>query len=543
MINFSESVPNNNEVGKVWIKPSLGQAYMYLNGDWRPMIGGPVVATEYTYPLTFFIRGINRTEYIKNMGSVEKQDALTDKIDILKFRIWDKDRIVLPREGEEVMVFRKDTPDGEPYKWFGGTIDQLEPQEIAPGQHKFIYGVKCVDYGKRLNKKLVTETYENEYDDDIIDHVVENYANEFTTYNVERSQQIDEIVFDYKNAGEAIRNIAKRTNYEYYVDYEKDIHYLRLGSVAAPYSITENIETTGHYKDLKIDSDKSQLKNRIYARGGKYLSDEQPYEFVADGIQTTFNLPYLPRNPIHVYVDTGDGNGYDEKSLGVDDLSTTGDFVVNYESGTIKNLDYDTLNSGDKLKVTMKREIQALTQDDDEASINAIQEIEGGDGIYEHLESVPEIKTIDGCHEAALAILAVDKDIKVLGSFQTEQDGYRSGQTIILDLPNWGYENSEHLIQRVISRLRSDGTSFMYTVYFTVKIKELTDLFTQIMEMSTSAFALQTLENETVHDLAVLVDVEAPLPLENNPTFEERDPNWTYGPDANEGVYNEASYR
>ncbi|GAI94677.1 unnamed protein product, partial [marine sediment metagenome] len=72
--------------------------------------------------------------------------------------------------------------------------------------------------------------------------------------------------FDYVQVSEAITQIAETCGYEWYVDYDKNIYFFLKTDYPAPFQIDDDQE---NYKDLIINTDISQLRNRVHVRSSK----------------------------------------------------------------------------------------------------------------------------------------------------------------------------------------------------------------------------------------------------------------------------------
>lgn len=534
-VQFSVEEPSNPSTGKIWIKPDNGTIWKYMVDQWLPV--GADDAIEFSYPLTIFIRGENRTAACE-VASFRKVDAITSEPDTLDFTLYDKSASINPVQGEEIMVFKKASAGATPVKWFGGEITYADPQEEAPGQLRFIYAISCRDYTARLDKELATTSYEDSSCETIIDGLIDTFANEFSTFGVQTGPTISKVVYNYKRISECLEELAKKAGYEWYVDYERDIHFFYKSTYTAPYSLTEVAATTGHYRDLLFQVDKSQLRNRVTVRGGIYISSELHTQYAeADGEQTSFQLDYKPRTPITAYVDTG--GGYVEKTIGADGINTSGyDFVVNYSEKLLKNLDLATLTAGHILKVTYKREIRVIAQYTDWASVQALRDIEGGNGYYEHYIEDESAETVDAALEVAKADSAEFSNAVVSGSFTTDQTGYRSGQLLTVNLPTWQYGSKTYIIQRVTSRLREDGTTFEYDIEFAGRLKGLSDLLIALLDSSRK---ITIREDETTHRFISGSD-ESISVSETDPTSTLFTPPYKWGADADQGKWNEAQW-
>ncbi|MBA7522471.1 hypothetical protein ES705_14590 [subsurface metagenome] len=111
----------------------------------------------------------------------------------------------------------------------------------------------------------------------------------FTTTNVSDGPTISEISFDYVQVSEAITKIAEICGYEWYVDYDKDIHFFAKNTYPAPFQLDDN---QANYKDLIINTDVSQLRNRVFVKSSGY---KEPYfsdVFIGDGIASSWTCTY-----------------------------------------------------------------------------------------------------------------------------------------------------------------------------------------------------------------------------------------------------------
>jgi len=534
---ISNAKPTFTSPGKHWIRPSTGQIYGYINGDWIPIAGGEPYDLAYRYPLTIFINGIDRTEDVE-LRSFTATKILNSQVDSCGFTLYDDYNEIKPQVGEQILIYWKESPDADPVSYFGGEISTAPISEQAPGQRNFVYQISCVDYGRQLKRKLAVESYTDQYAGDIIKNLIATYCPEYTVENVQTGKLVSFISFNYKAIDQCIKDLADATGYDWYVDEDRDLHFFNTDTALTPFILTEDILTTGHYRNLKIQVDKTQLRNKVTVRGGVFLSDLYAQERVADGTQASFALDYKPRDPVSVYIDTG--AGYVLKTLGIDNIDKAGsgkDFVLNYTDKVIKNLDLANLAAGTKIKCTYKYEVQVLTEDTDDISIESIKEIEGGDGIYEYLISDSSIETLEMAHDKAAAELDESANPHISGTFVTDQDGYRPGQLLLLMLPTWGHNNKYFLVQKVVAKVRGDS-KFEYTVTFATNLKGLTDLIVKLIDKGKEVIVRQ---NETLHDMSRVSDEMALT--EAAPLYEEQTPPYQYGPGGSpQGVWNESQW-
>lgn len=515
--------PEDPETGKGWVNNKTGTAYIYLAGKWIPFAGSSPW-TEYFQGFIVLINGNDRTQYVK-ARSLRITDVLTSQVDTCSFIFDDIAGTEKPDIGQDVTIYFEDSDT----KIFGGNIQSMPQNQISPWI--YTYSVKCTDYSRGLNKKLVVETYEDKTCGYIIADIVSKYCPEFTTANVQAGLEISFIAFNYKTVNECLKNLANLTKYDWYVDYDKDIHFFVKGTETAPYELNETA-TSGRFKDLTIEVDKTQLKNRVYVRGGFYLSDLYTQYISADGKQLSFLLAYTPYEPMSVYV------GGVQKTSGIDNIDKTGkDFVVNVNEKTIKNLDYALIGAGVEFKVTYKYKIPILFVADDEISQAAMVAIEGGDGIYEDLITDSTIETLDAARERAAAELLDYSNPIIDGEFSTDQYGYRSGQLLTVNIPSRDI-NSQYIIQSV-TKTAIGGGQFTYTIKFATKLKGLIDFLIYLINAGKE---ISTREDEVIDEFLQKRE-EALVITDNDPTFEEATPPFVYGPTAGTvGKFNESTF-
>lgn len=478
---LSEEQPTNVSTGKIWIKPSTGQAYMRLGQLWSPLGS---TATDITFHnVTILIDGQDQTNNVMR-DSLAIEDILTREVDTCSFILADTDGTAMPVIGQEISVFYKETPSSTPVIRFAGKIEESVQIHLAPG--KYQYEVMATDYTQELNKRQVAKTYTSQDAGDIVRDLINTYAIGLGSLFVQDGENVEFIQFNSKYPMECITELADLIGYDWYVDYERQVHFFANDTNPAPYELNET-PSSGDYKDLSISVNKSELKNSITVRGGYEFSALYTQEEVADGLQESFPLRYEAFTPISVYVDTG--GGYVAKTLGIDNIDESGkDFVYNTTEKVIKNLDIAILTAGHKLKVTYKYKKPILALQDDDASIQAMSEFEGGDGIYEGPLIVDNtIETKTQARARGLAELDQYSNPVVEGTFTTTQYGYRSGQLLTINIASRGYTNRQYVIQQVAATSLGQG-NFIYEVTFATLLKGLTDYLIQLHKDSRTEF-------------------------------------------------------
>jgi hypothetical protein len=239
--------------GQMALQANTGQTWAYLGGKWHPVTGfKPITLLN---PYTVYIGGVGRDCQIEQR-SLKVKKNLTSKVDTVSFTMLDDgDTSNRPVEGQQIDIFEYATTT----KIFSGEINKIVQNEDATGNLIFKFKITGTDYTKRLNKRLITESYTNEKAGDIIKDFIGIYFPEFTTINVEDGPTIASIEFNYITGLNALKKVAKQAGYDWFVDPTKDIHFFLPSTNYAPYSLTEIynnplfvVDSSNKYFDFNI---------------------------------------------------------------------------------------------------------------------------------------------------------------------------------------------------------------------------------------------------------------------------------------------------
>lgn len=389
------------------------------------------------------IAGNDKTELVE-WKSFNISGALTKEVDTLCFslKIHSKD-YYKPNVGDDVEVF-----DGE-IKIFGGEIIKID--ESVEGSKLLSYNVICQDYTHLMDKKLVFDTYEDEEIADIVKDIIATYCPGFTTNNViDTGTELDYILFNYQQPSKCLRELAELIGYDWYVDYDKDIHFFnkKIGEEAA-FNLDDN---SGNYifDSLIITEDDTQLRNIAYIRGGEYVGDNiEDKVGVGDGVTKTFKLPYRYDELPTVTVDG------DPQEVGVAFIDNEDDFdcLWSYMEKIIRFK--NAPESGD-VKVTGKPLIPVLIKAKRSSSIS----------VYGEYECIVVDKTIKTKQTARQRAEAEFNDYAVPvknASFITTKPGLKPGQKINIQ-SDIRKIDQDYIIEKVIIKMRAPAGGFYYNI-------------------------------------------------------------------------------
>jgi hypothetical protein len=409
---------------------------------------------------TITIDGVDRVRCVA-AKSVTISDESQEKASSASFRFTDQDNLGEPARGAEVII----TKDGT--RLFGGIIMKKTLNQLSPSD--MIYTISCIDFTRELHRRRVVESYDNMTDKEIIEDIVARYCAGLgiTTTNVVEGITIQKITFNYLTPAQCIQKIAGYSNRTWYIDYYKDIHYFAAGSNPSPFNIDA---TTFDVKGLNITKDETDIRNRVFVRGGTYLSDEVTISYAADGEQTVFNLPEKP----HDFAMTVGGVS---KTVGIKNVNTTGfDYYLNYQEKYVEEGTGTPPAEGTVMSFTFKYDIPVLVAVEDAESIEEV-------GVFEYPIFDNSIQTQQDARDRAAAEITDYASTIVDGSFETLTDGFRAGQDIAIDLPGMGIDDT-YLVQKVVAKSMGAGM-FKYTI-----------TLASTRKLGIIAFLLRLLEND-----------------------------------------------
>jgi len=231
--------------------------------------------------------------------------ALTHEIDTCDFVLEDQDAAMPALElWQEVIV----TDEGAT-RVFAGYVTRMR-EEVAPSMARRRVQCYCQDYTVLLKTVTITKkAYADQTDEAILDDLFTTYLGEITTANVAASVGTYSFYFDNATLLDAVQQIAEQSNYDWYVDYSKDLHYFwRDDGTAAAYALSDTPDFTATFPwsrdSLSLEQDGEGIINKVVIHGGVSSSAIQTETFSGDDVTAEFFLAYYPiRSIISITVD------------------------------------------------------------------------------------------------------------------------------------------------------------------------------------------------------------------------------------------------
>lgn len=410
--------------------------------------------------MTITIAGTDRTSLIDQAG-LEVQQTLGTQRDSAKFTYKKYgSRSFVPAALDTVVI-----QDGST-KVFAGRILTVNVKTVSNAAG-VVYECVCGDYTYDLDSLLVSETYTSQTVNQIIAHVITNYASGFTYANAACSLPVEKIVFNQVPISQVLKRLADFARFYWYVDPDKDVHFFSSFVNPAPYNLTD---TSGNYinKTLQTAVDGTQISNQVKVRGGIYNAASFTDSRTIKGTVTkTIVLPYQ-------FANLAISKNGSSQTLGIDGITdpTTVNVLYNYADASIKFA--SALADGDVVQFSGNPKVRVLAVASDAPSIATY-------GLREKIIQDESITDIDTARRRAIAELATFKDTLYEGSFETYTAGLRTGMLINVN-STIRNQNINFLIKKVKYVPRS-GTTFAYKVeVVSVNSYTLTDILAKLLQ-------------------------------------------------------------
>jgi hypothetical protein len=416
-------------------------------------IGNGIATSIDWRPIEISINGLDYAEQI-DWASFSKTEVLTSQPDSCTFMLRNvAGKTYRPVLNDDVKIYRNGT------LIFGGVV--ISTTETIAGLVRY-FTVQCKDYTEILDGVLIAKSYTSMTAADIIADLVSNFTSGFTTVNVVAPFTVDAISFNYISLSQCLQQLATAIpGYDWYVDYDKDIHFFMPASNAAPFSLDEI--TTGNFLagSLEFDADMSQIRNSIVVRGGNVVGAAATNSQVSDGTQVIFYVGYSLSTFTAKHALAATPTTFVDLTVGVDgvDAPASFDCLYNPDLGLLRFP--SAYPSGDVVKTSGTPTFPLITILGDPVSQAAY-------GMKEYMILDKTITTKQQSIDRANAQLAQYAQPLYTGKFITLKDGLVQGQTISINLPSRGISGT-FKIQQIDTTLRTPSgatADLIYSVQF-----------------------------------------------------------------------------
>lgn len=383
--------------------------------------------------MTIQFNSIDKTNFVE-WRSFKISNILTRQIDTCSFIIKNYGtKTFVPVNEDDVKVY-----DGATLI-FAGVVERIV--ERVNGAKILIFEIKCADYTRLADRKRVAETYSEKTVNYIIDHIKDNYLSGFTDTNVDCDIVLDFVAFNYESPSKCFEQLADLVGYDWYIDYDKDIHFFTNEANPAPFDLSDD---GGKYifESLKLKRDTSQLRNIVYVRGGEYLGDWFTENQFGDATKRDFKTAYK-YSSIEVKVAAV------AKTVGIDNVDDPADYdcLYNFNEKVVKFRADNKPGNAVAVDISGYPYAPVIVEASDTDSIDDY-------GEFEYIIIDKSIKTKKGARERGAGELKTYATKISEGSFKTYESGLKAGQKITIQSTIRDI-NEEFIINRVDIRMRT----------------------------------------------------------------------------------------
>ena len=226
-------------------------------------------------------------------GKLETVSVLSHQIDTLTFDVYNISSIVSYfKEWAEVIV----TNTGTGVRLFGGFL-QIPSLTADSGGTRLDGEIQCSDYTCLLDHIKVKELFIGYTDAAMLVALFAKYLPEIsTTTYVQTLKTWPALTLNNITLRQAIDKLAQGAGCDWYIDYNKNLHFFYGTSAMAPFGLSDapDLVNTFPYTTFVLNLDGTGVINRVTINGGTYLSDPQYHYLQGTGQDTVIYLPGGP---------------------------------------------------------------------------------------------------------------------------------------------------------------------------------------------------------------------------------------------------------
>lgn len=486
--------------------------------------------------LTVTLDGVDVSNYV-DPRNFAINNALTRQVDTCTLTLEDA-RAVDPQAWQELVVL-----DGAT-RIFGGYVTDIDREEGAATDEASppsVMGLDCSltasDYSIRLDKVIVKAEYVNMTDAAILADLFADYlpgegfdaATYVTAIKTHARKR-----FNRKTLLECIQDLAGLAKADFYVDYNKALHYFEssTGAATAPFALSDSPDLTASmpFADFVVNLDGAGVVNRVEVLGGNYRSDDTEFQLPGNGADARIILPFklhAPDGETSIKVWRNDGTdatpiwtALTVKTGYIDQLGGANEVLYYYQEKVLEqSAAWPALEKAAKIEA--KYEVPLRTRVQDPASIAhyglVLDDVIVDDTITD--------KTL--ARLAGLAKLAESAMAKTAITLRCDQPGLRAGQMV--SVINTAQQiNGVYLVQKVSAKIGVNGRA-KYSVTLGTYNPNLIDMMLVLARNAKPKAIwrddevldelLQAMENVAFSEVVDDVDSVPPYWLSNDPAL------------------------
>lgn len=348
---------------------------------------------------------------------------------------------------------------------FAGSVESVKQVKFN-STAVIAYSVTCTDHHRILDRRLVGQrewinstarmiigdVCNTNLTDELVDGVT--YVNDGAT--------IDRFVVDYVTVAEAINELAKISQYHWFIDEYKQIRFFNQGTPSAPFMLGAPCLNAQRMEQV---SSREGYTNKLVVRLSTYIREAQTARFNSlgrieengeepdssqqtDGSRKFFAVTFPIVQQPRVWVD---GN---EETVGIDGVDSGKSWYWSKGSQSVRQDDAQTpVSASSTLYVEYIGQQTVTVSVQNNSEIDARQIIEGNSGVYESLQDSAARVTGETANDYAQSLLDQVDDHSITTTVDTSDYlepacvSLRPGDTI--QIATEGYVAGYYIVRQI----------------------------------------------------------------------------------------------
>lgn len=385
--------------------------------------------------ITVFIDGVDRTAQV-GIGVTRSMQIGGGSKATCTFKLVQQPVAFRPIQGGNVVIYHRNG-----YRWFAGVVDSTSEFDYTGSSALNEITVNCVDYGALCDRRIVGREYQP-FEGQIASILFHNVAEEFLdvfdityVYTGDPGVALGDQVYNWITATQVFNGICEASGWEWRVDFYRELLLFpaSTGYLAAPFGLAEN---DGNWRQMTVTRDSSKYRNRVGVRNSASAQPLWSDTFHGDGSKRVFQtMSPLSAKPI-IRI-----NGVPQVVVDFADITVRPyDWYWLEPTSVVQNLAHAVLTSGDAMTVTYPSSLSYVAWAQDDAEITA-------NGLFEGIEEVKDVATIDALQAIADALLVRRKVRPITANFETDVDGLEPGMGIPINVPRLAIDDTLMITQ------------------------------------------------------------------------------------------------
>lgn len=389
-----------------------------------------------TNGLHVVIAGVNVSDFV-SLESFQVEDELNGR-NQCSMRLTNLDLTLRLRVGQTIVC----RIDGALV--FAGTIESIS--EVVPDTTTAIlYEVECVDFNQLADRHYVAARYEANGQTlyDVVTQIMNEDSGDLgeTLHDdgvivngdsVQEGPVLSPVSFNYQLVSEAFDELAELVGFWWKIDYNKVLFFSDRATYRAPHDLDEGLWTG--YGRVAVERGREQYRNLQVLQAGRDVSEQRTESFKGDGETRSFTLSLpVARGGLTIEVNSTPVSSND---IGIREKDEGKKWYYQIDDKGISQDSSETvLSTSDTLEVTYRGYFPIILIGRSDEDILERQSVEGGTGIYAHIESDGNVDDVGLAEEKVDGLLRRFSDMPNRVRYWTMDSGFASGQIQTVNLP------------------------------------------------------------------------------------------------------------